>query len=178
MFLGMYIYQTPGEPLFPGHLRESLFGTALALLSKEDFVGQEGNVRKNILVVDDSDVMRAILRERLGQNKDWTIDAESASGAQAVDRAKELRPDLAVLDFAMTSMDGLELATELKRINPAMSIVLLTAFKDESLDERAHRAGVTWVLSKRDGVEKVYDFARILLRTDCPNHVRGTPWAR
>jgi DNA-binding NarL/FixJ family response regulator len=125
-------------------------------------------MRKSILIVDDSEVMRRVLENLLGQNKEWTVSAEAMNGHQAVQKAKELHPDLAVLDFAMPAMDGLELAAKLKRINPRMSIVMLTAFKDKALDEKAYKAGVTWVLSKTEGINKVFDFARILLRQDPP----------
>jgi DNA-binding NarL/FixJ family response regulator len=132
-------------------------------------------MRKNILIVDDSEVMRVILKNLLEQNKEWTVNAEAMNGPDAIQKAREIRPDLVVLDFAMPSMDGLELAHELKRINPRMPIVMLTAFKDDALDKRAYEAGVTWVLSKTDGVNKVFDFARILLRPDAspaPYHQR------
>jgi DNA-binding NarL/FixJ family response regulator len=121
-------------------------------------------MRKNILIVDDSEVMRLMLKNLLEQNKEWAVNADAMNGHDAVQKAKQLHPDLAVLDFAMPAMDGLELAAELKRINPRMSIVMLTAFKDRALDEKAYKAGVTWVLSKTEGVNKVLDFARILLR--------------
>jgi DNA-binding NarL/FixJ family response regulator len=85
-----------------------------------------------------------------------------------VEKAKRLHPDLAILDFSMPTMDGLELARELRRIDPKMPIVMLTAFKDESLNRKAYKAGVSWVLSKREGVDRVYDFARILLRPNSP----------
>ncbi len=130
-------------------------------------------MRKNILIVDDSEVMRLILKNLLEQNKEWAVNAEAMNGRDAVQKAKELHPDLAVLDFAMPAMDGVELAVELKRINPRMSIVMLTAFKDKALDAKAYKAGVTWVLSKTEGVNRVFDFARILLSPNsppAPNH--------
>jgi DNA-binding NarL/FixJ family response regulator len=126
-------------------------------------------VRKRILIVDDSDVMRLILKNTLERNRDWIVDADAKNGREAIAKAKEIRPDLAVLDFSMPAMDGLELAAELKRIDPKMFVVILTALKDKSLDEKAYKAGVTWVLSKAEGLGKVVDFARILLRSDPPS---------
>ncbi len=125
-------------------------------------------MRRKILIVDDSEVMRRILKNLLEKNQEWEVNAEALDGRDAVEKAKRLHPDLAILDFSMPTMDGLELARELRRIDPKMPIVMLTAFKDESLNRRAYKAGVTWVLSKREGVDRVYDFARILLRPSSP----------
>ena len=124
-------------------------------------------MQRKILIVDDSDVMRHILKNLLEKNQQWTVNAE-AMGRDAVEKAKKLRPDLTILDFSMPAMDGLELAGELKRIDPKMPIVMLTAFKNESLNRKAYKAGVTWVLSKSEGIDRVYDFARILLRPNSP----------
>jgi DNA-binding NarL/FixJ family response regulator len=128
----------------------------------------EGVVQRKILIVDDSEVMRRILKNLLEKNQEWTVDAEATDGRDAVEKAKKLRPDLTILDFSMPAMDGLELAGELKRIDPQMPIVMLTAFKNESLNRKAYKAGVTWVLSKSEGIDRVYDFARILLRPNSP----------
>jgi DNA-binding NarL/FixJ family response regulator len=124
----------------------------------------EGVVQRKILIVDDSDVMRRILKNLLEKNQEWSVDAGATDGRDAMEKVKKLHFDLAILDFSMPTMDGLELAGELKRIDPKMSIVMLTAFKNESLNRKAYKAGVTWVLSKSEGIDRVYDFARILLR--------------
>jgi CheY-like chemotaxis protein len=67
----------------------------------------------------------------------------------------------------MPNMDGLETAPKLKNIIPKSSIVMLTAFKDKLLEEKAYKAGISWVLAKTEA-RKVLDFARILLRPDPP----------
>jgi DNA-binding NarL/FixJ family response regulator len=128
----------------------------------------EDVVQRKILIVDDSDVMRRILKNLLEKNQEWAVDAEAIDGRDALEKAKKLHLDLAILDFSMPAMDGLELAGELKRIDPKMPIVMLTAFKNESLNRKAYKAGVTWVLSKSEGIDRVYDFARILLRPNSP----------
>lgn len=132
-------------------------------------------MQRKILIVDDSEVMRRILKNLLEKNQEWTVDAEATDGRDAVEKAKKLRPDLTILDFSMPSMDGLELAAQLKRIDPQMPIVMLTAFKNESLNRKAYKAGVTWVLSKSEGIDRVYDFARILLRPNSPPAQSATP---
>jgi DNA-binding NarL/FixJ family response regulator len=125
------------------------------------------SVPKSIMIVDDNEIIRHKLRLLLKANDDWTICAEAINGRDAVEKAQRFHPDFVVLDYCMPTMDGLEAAPKLKQISPKSSIVMLTAFKDKYLEEKAYRAGVSWVLSKEDA-RKVLDFARILLRPDPP----------
>jgi DNA-binding NarL/FixJ family response regulator len=124
---------------------------------------------KSVMIVDDNEMIRRSLRNLFRKNEDWVICAEAANGEDAVAKAQEFRPEFIVLDFCMPNMDGLEAAPKLKSISPKSSIVMLTAFKDRFLEEKAYKAGVSWVLCKTsDDVRKVLDFARILLRPDPP----------
>jgi DNA-binding NarL/FixJ family response regulator len=132
-----------------------------------------GGMNKKILIVDDSDPLRSSLRRLLSHNPDWSICGEAANGQEALEKAKECRPDLILVDFAMPVMNGLEVASELKHVLPTVPIVMLTLFKDRFLEEEAYKAGVTWVLSKDDEMSRVMDFARILLR---PETSPGAHW--
>ena len=119
------------------------------------------------MIVDDNKIIRHKLRLLLKANDDWTICAEAINGRDAVEKAQRFHPDFVVLDYCMPTMDGLEAAPKLKQISPKSSIVMLTAFKDKYLEEKAYKAGVSWILSKEEA-RKVLDFARILLRPDPP----------
>jgi DNA-binding NarL/FixJ family response regulator len=124
---------------------------------------------KSIMIVDDNEIMRRILRNIFENNKEWTVCAEADSGSDALEKAEKFHPEFVILDFCMPNMDGIEVAPKLKSICPKASIVMLTAFKDVYLEQKAYKAGVSWVLSKTtDDVRKVIDFARILLRPDLP----------
>lgn len=97
---------------------------------------------RTILVVDDSRVSRmminAIVREA---RPDWTI-VEAADGEQAMAAAGSSAPDLAVLDFNMPGIDGLDLAEKLHAKLPGLRISLLTANVQEATRKRAAAAGV------------------------------------
>lgn len=118
---------------------------------------------KSIMIVDDSHVIRRNLRDLFTKNGEWVICAEAVDGRDAVDKAGHLHPDFVVLDFCMPHMDGIEVARKLKNVSPRSSIVMLTAFKDKILEDKAYKAGISWVLSK-DDAPRLLDFARILLR--------------
>jgi DNA-binding NarL/FixJ family response regulator len=72
----------------------------------------------SILIVDDSALIRRTLRFCLEHSGDWKICGEAGDGAEAIQKAKELDPDLIILDLSMPNMNGLEAARELKRIKP------------------------------------------------------------
>jgi YesN/AraC family two-component response regulator len=117
------------------------------------------------MIVDDNEIIRHKLRNLFKRSEDWVICAEAENGVDALEKARKFHPDFVVLDFNMPTMNGLEAAPKLKDISPKSSIVMLTAFKDNRLEEKAYQAGISWVLSKMDAC-KVVDFARILLRPD------------
>ena len=127
----------------------------------------EISMPKSIMIVDDSEVIRRNLRDLFNRSDDWTVCAEAIDGRDAIEKAAQFHPDFIVLDLYMPNLDGLAVAPKLKDINPQSSIVMLTAFKDKILEEKAYKAGVSWVLCKEEA-SKVLDFARILLR---PNPV-------
>lgn len=91
-----------------------------------------------ILVAEDEALIRMDLVEML-QEVGHDVVGEAADGEQAVDRARDLQPDLVVMDIKMPRLDGITAAEQVADVAP---VVLLTAFSDESLVERARDAGV------------------------------------
>lgn len=65
--------------------------------------------------------------------RQYQLCGEAADGAEAVLLAKELNPDLIILDFSMPVMDGLEAARELKKLTPNVPIIMFTQHSDEVL---------------------------------------------
>jgi DNA-binding NarL/FixJ family response regulator len=118
---------------------------------------------KYVLIVDDNEVIRRTLRYLFKENREWTICGEASNGRDALEKAHELQPDLVIVDFSMPVMNGLETAAALRKSQPKLPIVMLTAFKDRFLEQQAFNAGVSWVLSKTEDVSTVVDFARILM---------------
>ena len=68
---------------------------------------------KNILIVDDSFVIRAATRHFLEEETDFTVCGEAIDGLDALEKAEQLHPDLIILDLAMPRMDGLQAAVKL-----------------------------------------------------------------
>jgi len=102
--------------------------------------------RTRIIVADDESLIRQDLREML-TNLDYLVVGEVGDGRSAVNLARELRPDVVIMDIKMPDMDGIEAAAVLtkERIAP---VVLLTAYSQRELVERAKEAGVAGYIVK------------------------------
>ena len=102
--------------------------------------------RARIIIADDESIIRMDLREML-THLGYDVIAEAADGRTAVDLARKLRPDLVVLDIKMPDMDGIEASERLSqgRVAP---VVLLTAFSEQTLIDRAKGARVAGYLVK------------------------------
>lgn len=79
-----------------------------------------------ILVVDDQKFVRQTLRSLLAQQPDWKI-YEAENGKVALDKIREIHPDVVVLDIVMPEMNGIEAAYEIHRLKPTPKIVLISS---------------------------------------------------
>jgi CheY-like chemotaxis protein len=84
---------------------------------------------------------------------------EAENGRDAIEKAKELKPDLIVLDLAMPIMNGLEAAPVLRRMLPTAPIIVFTLYGNKYLEQAALSAGVTAVVSKLANVETLVNQA-------------------
>jgi len=93
-----------------------------------------------IVIADDEPIILLDLRQML-EEVGMSVVGEASDGAQAVEKARTLKPDLAILDVKMPTMDGIEAARILheERLAP---VILLTAYSDSELIQRAKQAGV------------------------------------
>ena len=107
-----------------------------------------------LLIVDDNPSIRYLIRFLL-ENQWYEICGEAEDGLQAIDSAKQLKPDLILLDICMPKLGGPEAASILKRVVPETRIILFTLFDDHIGKELAAAIGVDLVLSKTDGMAKL-----------------------
>ncbi len=105
-----------------------------------------GARRPRILIADDESIIRMDLREML-THLGYDVIGEAADGRTAVELAQKLHPDLIVLDIKMPDMDGIEAAERLTQSHIA-PVVLLTAYSEQNLIDRAKKAGVAGYLVK------------------------------
>ena len=106
----------------------------------------------SVLIVDDSYVVRNVMRKFFESLPDWKIGSEAGDGAEAILKAAELKPDLVLLDVSMPRLNGIEAASILKKMIPDIRIILFTMF-DDSLGATLRSAvGVDLVVPKAEGL--------------------------
>ena len=106
-----------------------------------------------ILIADDSRTVRHSLHGLLEQHRDWTVCADAVDGADAVAKAKQLKPDVIVLDFFMPVMTGVEAAQILKRVLPSIPILIVTLEITAQLVEQAKSVGIRGAVQKSNTSE-------------------------
>jgi two-component system invasion response regulator UvrY len=101
-----------------------------------------------ILIVDDHAMIRRGVRQLLSSSPPWTVCGEASSGEGAMAQAKELRPDLILLDISMPDSNGLEVAATLRREIPAIKIIIMSQHEKAQLLSRALEAGADGCVDK------------------------------
>ena len=96
--------------------------------------------RPRLLVVDDHDMLRQALVELLTQ-AGFEVAGQAADGADAVALAKQLEPDVVLMDLRMPVLGGLDATRLIKDACPDIQVVLLTAFESPALKQQAEEAG-------------------------------------
>lgn len=110
---------------------------------------------KTILVADDNAMIRKLLCKIFETEEDYDICAEALNGEDAIALAKQHRPDLIILDFAMPVMNGIDAARELKRIMPDVPIILFTLHTDTIKHVLGPNSPIDLVVAKSDAINIV-----------------------
>jgi DNA-binding NarL/FixJ family response regulator len=119
------------------------------LENQRDVISAEKKTAR-ILIADDSALVRQQLRSLLEMNPDWEVCGEAVDGREAVAKARELQPDLVVLDFSMPIMNGLQAAKEISQQFPQLPLLLFSMFLSRQLVEEARKLGFRGAVAKSD----------------------------
>ena len=120
-------------------------------------------MRPTMLIVDDHPLTRDGLTALLSGNG-FEILGEAAGGRQAIELARELQPDVILLDLSMPDLDGLSALPELRTAAPACEVVVLTASGDEQNLLAAIRGGAAGYLLKTEPPERLVEFLHSAVR--------------
>ena len=103
-----------------------------------------------VLIVDGDSGFRNQLYTLFESCYGFDTCVEARNGAEAITKTAQVLPSLAILDFSMPDMNGLELARKLKAIAPELPIFMMTADNDLEIEKQALSCGITAVFSKHD----------------------------
>jgi two-component system NarL family response regulator len=149
-----------------------------APLSEQMQQEQQEEVRSathiRILVVDDHDVVRKGMCTILTEEKDFEVVGQADNSNEAILLARQLRPDIILLDIFLGGANGLDLAQQLQRASSATRIVIFTGVTDEDYLLRAMRIGVHGYLLKSLPLEEVLTALRAVYKGE---RVLGEPHA-
>ncbi len=104
-----------------------------------------------ILIADDHSVVRAGLRALLERNDEFRVVAEAETGEAAIARAKEFKPDVAVLDIRMPGVSGIEACRQIVEQVEGCKVIMLTSYAEDELLFAAVQAGAAGYVLKRIG---------------------------
>jgi DNA-binding NarL/FixJ family response regulator len=116
-----------------------------------------------ILIVDDDPSIRNHTRKFLERETNYTVCGEAVDGLDAIEKARELRPDLIILDMSMPRMNGLQAAPILKKMLSDVPIILFTLHAGAILFSEVEAAGVNCVVSKGGGFDGLRQQVEMLL---------------
>ena len=108
-----------------------------------------------VMLVDDHQVMRDLLRDALEDTGEYQVVAQAADGAEALRVGEEIAPDVIVMDVIMPVMDGIEACREITDRLPDTRVLMLTASNDQDAIVRSIAAGATGYLQKYSGKEQL-----------------------
>ncbi|MCR8642181.1 response regulator [Paenibacillus sp. N1-5-1-14] len=108
-----------------------------------------------ILIVDDAAFMRMMIRDILTKNG-YEVCGEANDGAQAIEKYKELHPDLITMDITMPEMDGIQALKEIKKIDPNAKVIMCSAMGQQAMVIDAIQAGA------KDFIVKPFQADRVI----------------
>jgi DNA-binding NarL/FixJ family response regulator len=121
------------------------------------------NPTPTLLICDDNPNIRYLLRVYIESRTPFEVCGEAEHGREAIEKAKELQPDLILLDLSMPVMTGAEAAVILKAAVPRMKIILFSMHIDDVPRPLGKAIGIDLTLSKSDGISKLADHLHALL---------------
>ncbi len=123
-----------------------------------------GRTLPRILIVDDAEDIRMLLRLKLAHQGEYDVVGEAADGRDAVDLARVLQPDLVLLDMAMPRMDGLQALPLIREAVPDVRVIVLSGFNQATLEREALAAGADRYVVKGGSMQELVDLIGSVLR--------------
>jgi len=115
-----------------------------------------------ILIADDNALVRKALYQLFEEQEGWSVCGEAQDGYEAVERAKQSRPDLIVLDLSMPHLSGLQAASRISALLPGTPMIMLTLYDSALVHTEAKKVGILQVIPKTDGASVIRTIKSVL----------------
>jgi DNA-binding NarL/FixJ family response regulator len=125
---------------------------------------------KRVLIVDDNIYVRDLIHTFLKHAPAIEICGEAIDGGEAIEKAKQLEPDVVLLDLAMPNMNGVETAAILKKTMPDVTIIMFTMYSEKIPKSAISSMGVDVVLSKTDGIAHLVESINTIFAARASGH--------
>ncbi len=119
---------------------------------------------RSVLIVDDNDVMRTLLRAILRSDNQFDVVGEARNGLAAVEMVRRYQPEIVCLDVVMPEMDGLEALREIRQIRPETRVVIITGTPSAGNVQEAMSLGANGFIIKPFNAAKILDTLAALPR--------------
>jgi DNA-binding NarL/FixJ family response regulator len=133
----------------PGRLAE-MPAAVIAGVKPDSTISMAAETHLRILIVDDQALVRRAVRHLLESHSGWRVCGEASDGVEAIDRTRELHPDVVIMDLSMPKMDGLEATREIHASFPDTQILILTLHHFPHLAHVVQLAGAQGCVLKSD----------------------------
>lgn len=123
----------------------------------------EHDTRRRILIADDHEVMRRGLRGLIESQEEWAVCGEAVGGKEAVQKSRELHPDLVVLDINMPGLTGIEAALQIRKENALIKILFFTVHDSDQMLREIVNIGAQGYVAKSRAGQDLVDAVRSVL---------------
>jgi DNA-binding NarL/FixJ family response regulator len=120
-----------------------------------------------ILIVDDNEPFRQFIATKLQTNPQLRIVKEACDGAEAVQQAQELQPDLILLDIGLPTLNGIEAARRIRKVSPTSKILFVTENRSTDIAEEALSTGAGGYVVKSDAGSELLPAIKAVLEGKC-----------
>jgi DNA-binding NarL/FixJ family response regulator len=115
-----------------------------------------------VLVADDNALIRRSITTILESDAEIEVCAEAANGVEAIEKAQEVDFDVAIMDFRMPVMNGLETTRKIKELRPSLPVLVIAFDNSSELEREGRQAGADAVVSKVEGSTRLAAAVRSL----------------
>jgi DNA-binding NarL/FixJ family response regulator len=113
-------------------------------------IAPEAIMGVRIVLADDNETVRHLIRTLLQTRSEWQVVAEAADGREAIEKTRELKPDVVILDFRMPGVNGIDATKVIVKELPATAVIVLTVHNSKALMRLALGAGARCCMVKSE----------------------------